>query len=169
MIRRARGAAGSVVERSPTSGGSTSPVIVVGVDGSDSGRFALRAAATRAALVDGRVVAVHVPPPMPMCWSWAIQTVSQLGPWREQLEAEAFFDTSFAADQAGVRWSFEVSHGDVASALRTAAKVHQASLLVVAAGVRHRWPHLCPALRLAAGRDCPVLVAGTGARPAEVG
>jgi nucleotide-binding universal stress UspA family protein len=145
------------------------PVVVVGVDGTCSGREALRLAATRASVLGARLLAVHVPPPTPVLWSMSMSLAAEAAQWRDDLEEAAFFDTADAADRAGVEWAFTVDGGDVAGVLARQARRRHAALLVVAAGARHRHAHRCPARRLSAAGDVPVLVAapaagGSGAR-----
>ena len=156
---RGRGAAGPAGARQPPSGQSGTPVVVVGVDGTCSGQAALRAAAAQAQALGARLVAVHVPPPIPFLWSISVALAGQVVQWREELEEAAFFDTAEVADRAGVDWDFAVDGGDVAGVLAREARRRHAALLVVAAGARHRHAHRCPARRLAAAGDVPVLVA----------
>jgi nucleotide-binding universal stress UspA family protein len=135
------------------------PVVVVGVDGTCSGREALRLATARAGALGARLLAVHVPPPTPVLWSLSMSLAAEAVQWRAELEEAAFFDTADVADRAGVDWDFAVDGGDVAGVLAREARRRHAALLVVAAGARHRHAHRCPARRLAAAGDVPVLVA----------
>ena len=135
-------------------------VVVVGVDGSNSGRRALQVAASRAAVEGAALVAVHIPPPMPLLWSWSSMSAAQWVPWLADLQSAALLDARAAADRICVPWSFEVRHGDVAGALLAASRAHEAGLVVVAASIRHKWPHRCPATRLASTGSCPVFIAG---------
>lgn len=140
------------------------PVVLAGVDGSRSGWVALEVAARRAAGLGADLVGVHVPPALPVLWSFSADLIARAPEWRMDLEADAFFDTQAAADRAAVGWSFTVERGDVAAALRRRAQLLGAALVVVAAGTRHGYPHRCPALRLAAACNRPVLVAGARGR-----
>lgn len=105
--------------------GADAPIIVVGVDGSDSGRAALRAGAARSALGHGHLLAVHVRPAMPFWLSYS---------------------------------RFHHVGGGIVPGLTAAALASHASLVVVAEGVRHQRPHLCPAHRLARHGLLPVQV-----------
>lgn len=145
-----------------TGPGRPRPVVLADVDGSRSGRVALEVAARRAAALGADLVGVHVPPALPLLWSFSPELIARAPAWRADLEADAFFDTAAAAGRVGVAWSFTVARGPVAAALARQARSRGAALVVVAAGTRHRRPHRCPALRLAAACDRPVLVAGAG-------
>jgi nucleotide-binding universal stress UspA family protein len=133
-------------------------VILAGVDGTGSGQAALRVAAARAAALEAELIAVHVPPLMP--WLWSPELIAMTPQLRADVEADAFFDTAAAADQAGVKWSFVVAPGDVASVLREQAVAVRAAMVVVGARARHRLFHRCPARRLAASCPRPVIVVG---------
>ncbi len=135
---------------------------MVGVDGTESGRAALALAAAQAAAMNARLVGLHVPPPLPLLGSMSADMVARLPALRAEVEADAFFDTATAADVAGVPWTFQVESGPVSTVLRRQATTIAASLVVVATGARHRGPHRCPARRLAAACEQPVLVAEPG-------
>jgi nucleotide-binding universal stress UspA family protein len=133
-------------------------VVLAGVDGTLSGQAALRVAAARAAALDAELLGVHVPPVLP--WLWSPELIALTPQLRADVEADAFFDTAAAAEQAGVRWSFVVESGDVASVLRQQAVEVRAAMVVVGARARHRLFHRCPARRLAAACPRPVIVVG---------
>lgn len=133
-------------------------VVLAGVDGTLSGQAALRVAAARAAALDAELLGVHVPPVLP--WLWSPELIVLTPQLRADVEADAFFDTAAAADQAGVKWSFVVKSGDVASVLRQQAVEVRAAMVVVGARARHRGFHRCPARRLAAACPRPVIVVG---------
>ena len=137
-------------------------VVLVGVDGTESGRAALALAAAQAAAMKAQLIGLHVPPPLPLLGGVSADMVARLPAWREEVEADAFFDTAAAADGAGVPWTFQVESGSVPTVLRRQATSLVASLVVVATGARHRGPHRCPARRLAASCEQPVLVAEPG-------
>jgi nucleotide-binding universal stress UspA family protein len=138
----------------------TQPVVLAGVDGTRSGRLALRVAAERAASLGADLVGVHVSPALPwVCSATASPELLALAPQlRQDLEADAFFDTATAAEHAGVNWSFVLAEGDVAKILRREAKDRDAAMVVVAAHAEHRGLHRCPARRLAHACDRPVVV-----------
>jgi len=64
----------------------------------------------------------------------------------------------FCVQKANVSWSFHHVGGGIVSGLTAAALASHASLVVVAEGVRHQRPHLCPAHRLARDGLLPVQV-----------
>ena len=133
-------------------------VILAGVDGTRSGQAALRVAAARAAALDAELVGVHVPPVLP--WLWSPELIAMTPQLRADVEADAFFDTAAAAEEAGVKWSFVVAPGDVASVLAQQAVEVRAAMVVVGARARYRLFHRCPARRLAASCPRPVIVVG---------
>jgi len=135
-------------------------VVLVGVDGTRSGRLALRVAAERAAGSGADLIGVHVSPALPWVWSaTASPELLALAPQlRQDLEADAFFDTAAAAERAGVGWSFVLAEGDVAKVLRREANDRDAAIVVVAARAGHRGLHRCPARRLVLACDRPVVV-----------
>jgi nucleotide-binding universal stress UspA family protein len=143
----------------PSVGQGPGKVVLVGVDGSVSGRTALGAAALQARTLGLPLLGVHVPPRLPLWWSTSMQLIALLPVWRADIEAQAFLDTAAAAGGAGVDWSFTVEEGEVAAVLLRQASRRRAAVLVVAAGARHRRWHSCPARRVAARSDCPVVIA----------
>ncbi|MCB0919842.1 MAG: universal stress protein [Actinobacteria bacterium] len=138
--------------------GADTPIIVVGVDGSDSGRAALRAGAARSALEHGHLLAVHVTPAMPFWLSYSPFCRVEWNECTTLLAAEARNHTELAATGVNVSWSFHHVGGGIVSGLTAAALASHASLVVVAEGVRHQRPHLCPAHRLARDGLLPVQV-----------
>jgi nucleotide-binding universal stress UspA family protein len=58
-----------------------------------------------------------------------------------------------------VDWSFTVEEGEVAAVLLRQASRRRAAVLMMAAGARHRRWHSCPARRVAARSDHPVIIA----------
>lgn len=143
----------------PSLGQDPGKVVLVGVDGSVSGRTALGAAALQAHTLGLSLLGVHVPPGLPLLLSASTQLIALLPVWRADLEAQAFLDTAAAAGRAGVDWSFTVEEGEVAAVLLRQASRRRAAVLVVAAGARHRRWHSCPARRVAARCDRPVIIA----------
>ena len=139
--------------------GRARPVVLTGVDGSRSGQVALAVAARQAATLGAELVGVHVPPAVPWLWSLSPGLIAQFPGWLADMEASAFLDTAAAAGRAGLSWCFTVERGEVAAALQRQARRRAALLVVMAAGTRHRWPRRCPARRLAAICDRPVLIA----------
>jgi nucleotide-binding universal stress UspA family protein len=95
-----------------------------------------------------------------LSWLWSPELIALTPELRADVEADAFFDTAAAAEEAGVEWSFAVASGDVASVLREQAVEVRAALVVVGARARHRGPHRCPARRLAAACPRPVIIVG---------
>jgi nucleotide-binding universal stress UspA family protein len=138
--------------------GATPRVVLAGVDGTRSGRLALRVAAEHAACLGAELVGVHVLPEPPWLWTMAPELLAQASQWRQDVEAEAFFDTAAAAALVGVEWSFALGDGDVASILGQEAKDRTAFLVVVAVHAEHRGLHRCPARRLAQTCERPVFV-----------
>lgn len=138
--------------------GADAPIIVVGVDGSDSGRAALRAGAARSALEHGHLLAVHVTPAMPFWLSYSPFCHVEWNECTTLLAADALNHTEQAATAVNVSWSFHHVGGGIVSGLTAAALASHASLVVVAEGVRHQRPHLCPAHRLARHGLLPVQV-----------
>jgi nucleotide-binding universal stress UspA family protein len=134
-------------------------VVLVGVDGSVSGRTALGAAVLQARTLGLPMLGVHVPPRPPPSWATSVMLMALLPVWRADIEAQAFLDTAAAAGGAGVDWSFTVEQGEVAAVLLRQASRRRAAVLVVAAGARHRRWHSCPARRVAARSDRPVIIA----------
>jgi len=129
--------------------------VVAGVDGSDSGRLALRAAADAAGCLGAAVVAVHVDH-WPPWWMWLSGlsgvAVALTPPEVSETEAAAFLDAAQILGSGGLAWRFLVRTGDPATELERAAREVGAVLLVVGrrshSRVRGRLHH-CPAERLA--------------------
>jgi nucleotide-binding universal stress UspA family protein len=138
--------------------GRTEKVVLAGVDGTRSGRLALRVAAEHAAGLGAELVGVHVSPQPPWLWSMSPDLLALAPQWRQDAEAEAFFDTAAAAELVGVEWSFALGEGEVASILGQEAKDRTAVLVVVAAHAEHRGLHRCPARRLTETCERPVVV-----------
>lgn len=142
----------------PSVGQGPGKVVVVGVDGSVSGRTALGTAVLQARTLGLPLLGVHVPPRLPLWWSTSMQLIALLPVWRADIEAQAFLDTAAAAG-TGVDWSFTVEEGEVAAVLLRQASRRRAAVLVVAANARHRRWHSCPARRAAARSGRPVVIA----------
>ena len=134
------------------------PLVLAGVDGTRSGRLALLVAAEHAAGLGAELVGVHVSPALPWLWSASAELLALAPEWRQDVEADAFFDTAAAAEHMGVPWSFVVAEGDVATILRREARERGAALVVVASHAEHRGLHRCPARHLAETCGCPVIV-----------
>jgi nucleotide-binding universal stress UspA family protein len=134
-------------------------VVLVGVDGSVSGRTALGAAALQARTLGLSLLGVHVPPRLPLWWSTSMPPIALLPVWRADLKGTGVSCTAAAAGGAGVDWSFTVEEGEVAAVLLRQASRRRAAVLVMAAGARHRRWHSCPARRVAARSDRPVIIA----------
>lgn len=137
--------------------------VMVGVDGSDSGRLALHVAADTAEALGAAVVAVYVRE-WPPRWLWA----SAMSGWVVALpppetdELAAFLDATRILEPTGVPWHFLVRTGDPATELERAAREAGAVLLVVGQRPHGRvsgWLHHCPAVRLAHRRGVPVQIA----------
>lgn len=140
--------------------GRVEAAIIVGVDGTCSGRMALEAAVGRACTYGVPLVAVHVPPTPPTLWHLSAEALAHTPQWRADQEAEAFLDTVTAVGMAGIRWSFTVAPGDPATVLHQQAARHRAGLTVVASGAAHHRRHRCPARRLMQLGHQPLLVVG---------
>lgn len=133
-------------------------VVVAGVDGSASGQAALEVAAGVARVRGGWLLGVHVLVGLSAVASMAPLTFGYLPQLQAELETEAFLDTASAASAAGVPFGFAVEEGEVSAALRRRAGVVDACLVVVGVDGRHHFWHACPARRLAARTDLPVLL-----------
>jgi nucleotide-binding universal stress UspA family protein len=138
---------------------------MAGVDGSDSGRLALRVAAAAAQRLDAAVVAVHIGR-CPPWWFWlsALSSVAVALPPAEadDLEAAAFFDAAEILEDSGLTWHFHVRTGDPAVELERAAREAGAVLLVVGQRPHGRMRarlHHCPAAWLAHRPGLPVHIA----------
>ncbi len=134
-------------------------VVVAGVDGTDSGRVALRAAACEAVADGSRLVALHVRPgPLPMeHLAWEAHALGVQ--WRDELELEAWLQCTVLLADLGVDWEYSVTDGDPVRALGSCATEHSANAVYVGSRIRSRWAarlHRCPALELE--RHCPSTV-----------
>lgn len=146
--------------------------MVIGVDGTESGRHALEA--TRSAAdaglfgADAILVAVHVQSPSPAWWACPITgpvpppTVALEPRWRNELELDAFCDTASALGGGALPWVFTVDFGDVAGTLARHGQDPDTRLLVVGQRLglgrrTRRWWHRCPAraLTTSGGRSLP--------------
>jgi nucleotide-binding universal stress UspA family protein len=138
---------------------STGGVVLVGVDGTNSGQAALQVAAQQAAEHGFRLVAVHVRrDPLPIeCLGWA---TDPFGPqWRDVLELEAWLHCTLLLGDLPLDWEFVVADGKPAETLRAHAMGRAARAVYVGTRIRTRWAarlHHCPASDLA--RRCPCAV-----------
>jgi nucleotide-binding universal stress UspA family protein len=139
----------------------TGEVVVAGVDGTDSGAAALRAAACEAAAVDSRLIALHVRR-TPSPWEYLAWEAQSFGAqWRDELELEAWLQCAVLLGELGVEWDYVVTDGDPVRALGSCAIARSAGAVYVGARIRSRWAarlHRCPALELAERCPCPVRV-----------
>ncbi|GAA0360444.1 universal stress protein [Actinoallomurus spadix] len=140
-------------------GGET---VLVGVDGGDSGRAALRAAAAYAARDRVRLRAVHVRPgPLPGEWlGWPSMELYDTA-WRDALELDAWLCCTLLLGGQGLDWEFVATEGRPADALRERVRLDAACAVYVGARVRSRWAarlHRCTAVDLARRCACPVRV-----------
>jgi nucleotide-binding universal stress UspA family protein len=136
-------------------------VVLVGVDGTDSGRAALRTAASEAASEGLRLVALHVrrtPRPLElMAW----ETYPLAAEWRDELELEAWLQCTLLLADLPLEWEYAVVDGDPAHALRSCADDREAHAVYVGSRIRTRWAarlHRCPALELSRRWPCRVRV-----------
>jgi nucleotide-binding universal stress UspA family protein len=136
-------------------------VVLAGVDGTDSGRAALRTAAAEAAAGGLRLVALHVrrtPRPLElMAW----ETYPLAEQWRDELELEAWLQCTLLLADLPVEWEYAVVDGEPAQALRSYADDRAAHAVYVGSRVRTRWAarlHRCPALELSRRWPCRVRV-----------
>jgi nucleotide-binding universal stress UspA family protein len=146
-------------------------VVLAGVDGTDSGRAALRAAADEAVSGGLRVVALHVrraPRPLElMAW----ETYPFAEQWRDELELEAWLQCTLLLTELPVEWEYAVVDGDPAQALRSCAAARSACAVYVGSRIRTRWAarlHRCPALELERRSPCRVRVIRFPDLPADV-
>lgn len=136
-------------------------MVLAGVDGTESGRAALRIAAGDA-LADGLgLVALHVrrsPRPLElMAW----ETYPLAEQWRDDLELEAWLQCTLLLSDLPVPWEYAVVDGDPARALRAYAADRSARAVYVGSRIRSRWSarlHRCPALDLERHSPCRVRV-----------
>jgi nucleotide-binding universal stress UspA family protein len=136
-------------------------VLLAGVDGTDSGRMALRTAAHEAVSSGLRLVALHVrrsPRPLElMAW----ETYPLAEQWRDELELEAWLQCTLLLAELPVEWEYAVVDGDPAQALRSYATERSAQAVFVGSRIRTRWAarlHRCPALDLKRRSPCQVRV-----------
>ena len=139
-----------------------SGTVVVGVDGTSSGQAALRVAGELAARRGLALLGVHVLRDLSFLSAVAPPVLACLPQWQLEVELEAFLDTAAAAALARVDFAFVTERGDVTSALMRRSRAVGAAFVVVGVDTRHRGWHRCPARRLAACADVPLLVAGSG-------
>lgn len=143
---------------------SAGETVVVGVDGTWSGRAALQAAATYAARHGTTLRAVHVRRgPLPgECLGWGADLFDPYlfdPSWRDALELEAWLGCTLVLDDLMLEWEFVVAEGRPAEALREHA--HGACAVYVGARIRSRWAarlHRCTAMELTRRCPCPVRV-----------
>lgn len=136
------------------------PVIVVGLDGSDSSWDAFCWAVGEAVRIKGTVVAVYVTPLTEAAAAFGVPLdYAGIEQAREESAAELSADATRRAHEAGVALNFVTVHGDVTHALTDVAREMNASLLVVgrSAKILHR---LAGSLshRLTSRSDAPVVV-----------
>lgn len=136
-------------------------VVLAGVDGTGSGRAALRTAAAEAVSCDLRLVALHVrrsPRPLElMAW----ETYPLAEHWRDELELEAWLQCTLLLSELPVDWEYMVVDGDPAPALRAYAAARTTHAVYVGSRIRTGWAarlHRCPALELARRSPCQVRV-----------
>jgi len=136
-------------------------VVLAGVDGTDSGRAALRTAAGEAVSAGLRLVALHVrrsPRPLElMAW----ETYPLAEQWRDELELEAWLQCTLLLAELPVEWEYAVVDGEPAQALRSFADERSAHSVYVGSRIRTRWAarlHRCPALELSRRSPCRVRV-----------
>jgi nucleotide-binding universal stress UspA family protein len=139
--------------------GTDGRVVLAGVDGTDSGRAALRTAAQAAANAGVPLVALHVrrsPRPLELL-AW--ETYPFAEQWRDELELEAWLQCTLMLADLPVEWEYAVADGEPAPVLRAYAAERSAGAVYVGARVRTGWAarlHRCPALELE--RRCPCVV-----------
>jgi nucleotide-binding universal stress UspA family protein len=134
-------------------------VVLAGVDGTDSGRTALRTAAREAARTGLPLVALHVRRSARPLELLAWETYPLAEQWRDELELEAWLQCTLLLADLPVEWEYAVADGDPVQALRACAAQRSAYAVYVGARVRTRWAarlHRCPALELQ--RRCPCAV-----------
>jgi nucleotide-binding universal stress UspA family protein len=136
-------------------------VVLVGVDGTDSGRVALQTAAAEAAAGGLRLVALHVrrsPRPLELM-AWETYPVAEQ--WRDELELEAWLQCTLLLADLPVEWEYAVVDGEPAQELRSYADDRAAHAVFVGSRIRTRWAarlHRCPALELSRRWPCRVRV-----------
>jgi nucleotide-binding universal stress UspA family protein len=136
-------------------------VVLAGVDGGDSGRAALRAAADAATSSGLRLVALHVrrsPGPLELM-AWETYPIAEQ--WRDELELEAWLQCTLLLAGLPVAWEYAVEDGDPAQALHAQAERRSAGAVYVGSRIRTGWSarlHRCPALELQRRSPCRVRV-----------
>jgi nucleotide-binding universal stress UspA family protein len=139
----------------------TGRVVVAGMDGTDSGRAALRAAARGAVAAGARLIVLHVRPgPLPM-EHLALEAQSLGGQWRDELELEAWAQSAVVLGEFDVDWEFVVRDGDPVRAIGSVARSRSARAVYAGARIRTGWSarlHRCPATGLQRSCPCPVRV-----------
>lgn len=144
----------------------TSPVMVVGVDGTDGGDRALVAAELAATARYGLIVVhvSHVPTPV---------AITGAGAGAFAATGDEVADTCHMACEvtfagADVPWSFDIRHGDPATELLRAGADHDAAAIIVGRHGHHRLARLVLGSitnRLVHHADRPVLVVPPSPRP----
>jgi nucleotide-binding universal stress UspA family protein len=134
-------------------------VVLAGVDGTDSGRAALLAAAGEAAADGSRLVALHVRrSPLPMEYlAWEAHAFG--AQWRDELELEAWLQCTVILGDLALDWEYAVADGSPVQALCSCALARSARAVYVGARIRSGWGarlHRCPADELQ--RRCPCTV-----------
>ncbi|GAB2803163.1 hypothetical protein GCM10027176_04930 [Actinoallomurus bryophytorum] len=136
-------------------------VVLAGVDGTDSGRAALRTAADEAVAGGLRLVALHVrrvPRPLELM-AWEAYPFAEQ--WRDELELEAWLQCTLLLTELPVEWEYTVVDGDPVHALRSCAAARSACVVYVGSRIRTRWAarlHRCPAAELERCSPCRVRV-----------
>jgi len=142
--------------------------IVVGVDGTDSGRAALEGV-VRAIREDDcadwdvpcgvRILAVHVRPQPSSLMLLVPAAVPAVAEWREELELHAWIDCAETLTRADIGWDFVVRDGRPADVLRHVAEKVDARAVVLGSRPRRRFAalwHHCPVRALKAACPAPV-------------
>lgn len=117
--------------------------LIVGVDGSDEGYWALNVAGEWGCAHGHRLVVVHVPLPSRYMMAVSVDPTSaaeakMLGTASETADDCRFY-AGVALDLLGVSWSFELGGSDPAATLLAAAERHEAQAIVI--GRRWHWRH----------------------------
>lgn len=141
------------------------PLYIVGVDGSGSGRAALRMAARDAAEVDARLLCVHARPrpgvgELMSCFAPGAVLISR--ECRDGIEVQAWLDCVQTLDPPALDWDFIVTSGRPERCLREIATAERGAAVFVGRLPRrawNRWFHRCPARRLLRSGSCPVRIA----------
>jgi hypothetical protein len=136
-------------------------VVAAGVDGTCSGQAALAVAARIARGRGLGLLGVHVVCDLDFLTAMAPVAAGYAAQWCVDRELEAFLDTAAAAAAAGVDYAFAADRGEVSRALLASARRAGAGLVVVGIDASHRRWHRCPARRLAASGEMPVVLAGS--------